>query len=134
MRQKGFTLIELVTVMAVATILLGVGIPGFRALATTNQLTSTSNQLVSSLNLARQEAVTRGVPVSVCSSSDGASCSGGTDWTVGWMVFADNGTTPGAFDGSDTRLRIYGATEGDSTITGDSLVRYTPWGALDTAY
>lgn len=134
MHQKGFTLIELLTVMAVAIVLLGVGIPGFRALVTSNQLTSTSNDLVTSLNVARQEAVTRGEPVSVCPSSDGTACSGGTDWAVGWMVFVDNGTTAGSFDGGDTQLRVHGAIDGGATITGDSVVRYTAWGALDQAF
>lgn len=134
MRVKGFTLIELLTVMAVAIILLGVGIPGFRTVMASNQLTSTSNDLVTSLNLARQEAVTRGLPVSVCPSSDGNGCSGGTDWSIGWMVFQDNGTTPGVFDSGDERLRVLGATATGATISGDSLVRYNSWGTLDTGY
>ena len=134
MRQRGFTVVELMAVMAVAIILLGVGIPGFRQIAASNKLTTTTNDLVVSMNYARQEAVTRGVPVAVCPSPDGAGCSGGTDWAVGWMVFTDDGSTPGEYDDGDTRLRVHDSLGGDATLTGDSLVRYTAWGALDSAY
>lgn len=133
-REKGFTVVELMLVLVVAAILLGVGVPAFRSLLTSNQLTTTSNALVASLNLARQEAVSRGEPVAACPSPNGTACSGGTDWAVGWMVFVDNGSTPAAFDGGDTLVRVHEAVGGVASIAGDSVIRYTAWGALDTAY
>lgn len=134
MRAKGFTVVELMLVLVVAAILLGVGVPAFRSLLTSNQLTTTSNALMASLSLARQEAVSRGLPVTACPSSNGAACSGGTDWAVGWIVFVDNGGTPAAFDSGDTLLRVHAAIGGGTSIAGDSVIRYTAWGALDSAY
>jgi type IV fimbrial biogenesis protein FimT len=87
-RARGFTLLELLVTLAVATILVTVAVPSFRSFVQNSRATTHTNELVTALNLGRSEAIRRGRPVTVCSSSDGATCSGATDWSDGWVVLA----------------------------------------------
>ena len=84
--QFGFTIIELMVTLLVGAILLSIAVPSFRNFVQDSRLTTESNSLVYSLNLARSEAVKRDGGVKVCASSDGSSC-GGT-WAQGWIVCA----------------------------------------------
>lgn len=88
MKQWGATLLELMVVLAVSTILLMVGIPSFASLIHASRLTSATNALVSSLHLARSEAVKRDSHVVLCPSSTGSACATG-GWQQGWLVFHD---------------------------------------------
>lgn len=58
-RSPGFTLTELLIVIAVAAILLTIGVPGFRDFILMQRLRSVNAQLVTDLNFARSEAVSR---------------------------------------------------------------------------
>lgn len=97
-KQRGVTLLELMIVITVLAIVLTVGVPGMRELVLNNRQVSAINELVTALQLARSEAITRNIAapagVSVCASNDGATCSG--TWTDGWIVFTDNDITNGA--------------------------------------
>ena len=84
MRDRGFTLVELMITLAVAAILLAIAVPSFRTFVQNTRLTTQADTLVYSLNLARNEAVKLDTPVAVCASSDGATCSGA--WVNGWIV------------------------------------------------
>lgn len=83
-RQAGFTLVELITVLAVVGVLVVFAAPGVQRLLQSNQMTAQTNRLVSGLHLARSEAVKRNAEVEVCGSSDGEACSG--EWAAGWIV------------------------------------------------
>ena len=89
--SKGFTLFELIVTMAVAGIILSFGIPGFMSFIQNNRATTHTNDLITALNLGRNEATRRAAPITVCSSTDGANCSGGNDWSSGWIVRNDAG-------------------------------------------
>ena len=85
-RIGGFTLFELMVTLAVAALILSLGVPGFRNFIQNNRATTHTNDLVTALNLGRSEATRRGASVLLCSSSDGATCSGSNDWSSGWIV------------------------------------------------
>lgn len=82
--QSGFTLIELLIVIAIAGVLLGLGVPSLRDTIQSNRVAAISNDLIGVLQFARSEAIRRGEDVTVCSTSDQATCSGG--WSDGWLV------------------------------------------------
>ena len=87
----GFSLVEMMVALSIAAILLGAGVPGFRTLIHSQQITSATNDLFAAVNLARSEAIHRGTRVDLVPA-------GGTDWSRGWVVFIDgNGNqTPDA--------------------------------------
>ena len=61
----GFTLIELLITVAIAAVLLGIGVPSFLDLIQNNRVASQANELVAVLNYGRGEAVKRGRQVEV---------------------------------------------------------------------
>jgi type IV fimbrial biogenesis protein FimT len=87
-KTRGFTLVELLVTLAVAAILLTVGVPSFRDLIYNNRLTAATNIFVSSINIARSEAIKQGRNATVCVSTDLATCTGG-NWNQGWVVWVD---------------------------------------------
>src|SRR5690554_1833817 len=64
-KHSGFTLIELMIVVALIAIIAMVAVPGFSSLIESNRHKSTTNNVIGILNYARSEAVRRGEPVSV---------------------------------------------------------------------
>ncbi len=100
--QSGLTLVELMVTLAVAIVLLAVGVPTYRSMVANNAIVAQTNGLVSALNLARSEAVKRGGFVAVCpkASADVAEtdCGGNGDWANGWHLFTDDtsGSSGGA--------------------------------------
>ena len=108
--KNGFTLIELLVTVSVLAILLAVAIPGFQSFVVRNRLAAVNNDLMTSLNLARSEAIKRGTTVSVCRTNDnGETCAG--NWSDGWMVFVNTdgeSESPAVKDDDDeTLLRVF---------------------------
>ena len=124
MKERGFTLVELLTGLAVAAILLTIAIPGYAFLVNAGRMAAATNDLVSALHLARSEAVKRGVRVTVCKTGgSAAACDAAADWQRGWMVFVDGGAR-GVVDGSDTSLWVQDASPPGVGITSNNYSRY----------
>ena len=139
--QSGFTLIELMVTLAIGAILLTQGVPSFMATIKNNRLITYTNDLVGDINLARSEAVKRGVRVVLCRSADPSAatptCSGTANtWSTGWLIFADadaEGTFVAA--NGDTLIRIGLPASGTTTIitnaTSNSNLEYNPDGTTN---
>jgi len=124
---KGFTLIEVIVVMVVIGILAGIAIPSFRGFTRSSQVTSAANDLVSALNLARSEAVSRAIPVTVCKSDDQATCDNTLDWHDGWIVFVD-ADNDGVVAAVGDILRVYSAPGGVTMTGGSNRMSYAATG------
>jgi type IV fimbrial biogenesis protein FimT len=85
--QKGFTLVELMATIGVATVLLAAATPSFIQMNRNSRVITYTNEFVSTVNFARAEAIRRGSPVTICHSNDNETCSGA--WSDGWITFAD---------------------------------------------
>ena len=102
-KQTGLTAIELMITLAVFAIMASLAGPPMQTLMTNYRERTGVNQVAGYLRLARSEAITRSIPVSMCGSSDGLICDG--NMSEGWFVFEDfNGD--GLFDAaSDSVIR-----------------------------
>ncbi len=97
--QSGFTLVEVMIVLAVAGVLLALALPGFATTLRNNRLSSQTNEFIYALKFARTEAAKRGIPVTACRSTNQTTCSAGTaGWETGWIVFAENAGNVGVLD------------------------------------
>jgi type IV fimbrial biogenesis protein FimT len=89
-RHAGFTAIELLTTTTVACILLALGIPALKTTLQNNRMASARNSITTHLNLARSEAVKRGIGIVLCPSLSGNNCRNSTLWSDGFMLFVDS--------------------------------------------
>ncbi len=97
--MAGFTMVELMIVIAIVAILLAIALPSFQGSLRSNRVATTSNELMASVALARSEAVRSARGSGLCASADGATCAG--SWDDGWMVWIDgdgDGAPGGATD------------------------------------
>lgn len=88
-RTAGFTLWELLITLAIAAVVVGVGVPSLEAVVRDNRRTGDINAFVTAVQLARSEAATRARPVVVCETADTRACGGGDAFERGWMVFVN---------------------------------------------
>jgi len=98
---------ELLLAIAVLAIVTTLALPSFTQFIQNNRLASEANEMVASFQFARSEALKRGVPVQVCSSSNGTGCDG--NWAQGWIAMADPG-------GADEVLRVWASPGDDFTF------------------
>lgn len=117
-RQRGLTLIESLMAVVLLALILGLGLPSLQTMLDSNRVARQASWLQSDLRLARAEAVRRGAPVGLCTSTNGTSCTAAASWRQGWIVFS-NARGDGAFDPSvgDQILRIQRAWSGGDTAT-----------------
>jgi len=105
-KQRGFTLIELIITIAIAGILSSLALPSFKKTMQNNKLTSMHNELLSSLSLARNIAISRGTFATLCkSNATGSDCDSSAAWKDGWIVFPDNNNN-GSVDNGETVIAM----------------------------
>ena len=120
--NAGFTLYELMVTMAVASIIISFGVPGFQNYIQSSRSVTHTNDLVTALNLGRSEATRRGSPIDLCASTDAATCSGSNDWSTGWIARTPAGDV----------LRTWPARSGGAAVltSNVSSVRFQARGSL----
>jgi type IV fimbrial biogenesis protein FimT len=118
----GFTLIELMVTLSIATIVMVMAIPSFSTSIKNNRLTTQVNQFVTGINLARSEAIRRGMNVTLCKSSDGGSCVTTGNWSQGFIVFTDQDSNGTYTSSTETLLKIFGSAPTQISVTGNTAV------------
>ncbi len=107
---QGFTLVELLMVLAIVGILASVGVPMMGSFVQSGQARTSALDLVSDLQYARSEAIKRNAVVAVLPATAG-------NWTTGWRVHA--GATA---DTPVLRARVREAGQIQATSASDSFV------------
>ncbi|NDY92178.1 GspH/FimT family pseudopilin [Ideonella livida] len=120
--QCGMTLVELMTTVAVAAVLVGVGLPSFTALQQRQSVQRQMEALEDAFRLARTEATLRGQGVTLCARDDSLGdethqcAQTGQRWS-GWLVFVD-GEERGQVDEGDRLLLVQQPLKGDPQVRG----------------
>jgi type IV fimbrial biogenesis protein FimT len=97
----GFTLVELMVVLAVVGLLAATAAPSFQGAVTSRRLESGTIQIVNAIRLARAEAIKRSAVVAVRPLS-------GTDWSSGLIVHLEADANPAnALTADDTVIRQF---------------------------
>ena len=85
--NSGFTLVELMAVVAIGAILMAIGAPSYRYVTNSNRISAEVNGLLGDLQFARSEAIKEGGTVTVCPSTDNKTCTNNSHtWNTGWIV------------------------------------------------
>lgn len=122
-RQAGFTTIELVITVALAAVILAIGVPSFRAVMGSNRNSSEVNNLTSALNLARSEALSRGLCIAVAPITAG-------DWSDGWTLGTDINCNGSAADAGEVTLRVYDGLRASDFSVEPGIIVFQPHGGV----
>jgi type IV fimbrial biogenesis protein FimT len=85
LNSPGFTWLEVLMVLAITAILASIAIPPLSDAIARHRLRAAMTALTDTLQHAREAALYRTGGTFVCPSTNGRTCSGRTDWGVGWI-------------------------------------------------
>ena len=102
--SQGLTLVELLTTLAVAGILVTTASGGATRLLDHHRAGAAVNQMLGAIRFARHAAVAHRSPATLCPADGGDRCGRRNTWHNGTLVFLD-GNANGRFDGNDVLLR-----------------------------
>lgn len=122
-RERGFTLLELLIGVALLALLLMLAIPPFRELVAVNRAAAHAQVVMTSLFLARTEAIKRNRQVTLCKSADGAACTTTGDWSQGWLVFVDESVV-GVRDPAEEIVRVQQGLNDDFSLRNTNAARW----------
>ena len=134
--QRGFSLIELMVTLAVASILVGVLAPNMRTYLLNNQLSNGVNDMLHSIQVARTEAIKRQLPagggVVVCGTATPtvADAALTCDYATfkGWFVFVDSNAN-WQHDAAEPVIERHGLLDASLTVKTDANARIVSFSA-----
>ncbi|MCU1763645.1 GspH/FimT family protein [Pseudomonas sp. 14P_8.1_Bac3] len=121
MRQRGFSLVELLMGLTIVGIVLHLVSPAFAALTESNHREEAARSLVSGIRSARSEAITRNQPV-VIHGING-------DWGQGWRIILDS-SGKGQDDHSNPVIAEHASNTGLSIVGNWWFRRYIRFSSL----
>ena len=134
--QRGFTAIELMVTVSIVALLMALAAPSFTPLIESWRVRQATEQLQSTLNYARSEAIKHGGRVAIQkipNNTNGCtSATGNRDWDCGWIVCQDtNGN--GTCNATEPVLqRIDAPAKVQITRTGGGAsIKLNRWGLVD---
>lgn len=128
-KASGFTIIELMVIMAILAITLAFGVPQINNVVTDNRRVDALNRVSANLAYARSEAIKRSTPISVAAIAP-------PNWDQGWTVYNDTDGDLALTAGEE--LRVEGSLNLPPTTTitscdGCGDIIFNPDGSVNAA-
>lgn len=119
---SGFTLVELMVTLGIVVILVSLAMPNMRDILQNTRITTSANDLISDVNMARSEAIKRATNVQMCTwnsttSPTAPACNGGGNWSLGRVIWADTNGNGVCCDATEVIRSREGITPGTLTPT-----------------
>ncbi len=127
-RSLGFTMVELMVVVALVAVVSAIAIPNFQNLIARSNIASQINEFVATLHLAKSTAMQRGRYVTICRTTDDTLavpvCNGASipaasgaparlqeNWATGWAIFVEEDAAGSLYtiDAGDTIIKRFPA-------------------------
>jgi type IV fimbrial biogenesis protein FimT len=126
--HAGFTILELMVVVAIAGILMAVAAPAMGNFIRNGRITAAANDVMAALHFTRSEAIKRRLPVTLCTSANALNADGSantvdpacaaSEFLTGWIVFVDL-NQDGVRDAGDTILLNHGPMNAQITAASE---------------
>lgn len=143
-RASGFTLLEVLVVVAIVGILSAYAVPNFMQSMNRASVTAQTSAFASAIRVARTEAIRRGRMVTLCRSDNpeaaapacAANAGGALGWASGWVIFEDSDPagTRGTIDApNETVINVQAPFNGsggfaDQGANGNAVISFSPSG------
>lgn len=129
--HRGLTLLELVAALALAALLLRLALPAYDDWMASIRVMQEAQHIAASMNMARSEAIKRGVRVNLCKSANGLQCTPGSLWHGGWIMHVDADAS-GQLEAGTDLIRARESVEPGVTVSANrplaDYVSYTAFG------
>lgn len=121
-RSQGFTLLEALVVLALLGILVAMAAPAMSGLHARHQVQAQAEGFLSSLVLARSEALRRQQRVSLCAQAANETCDASARWQQGWLVFVDANDN-GLRETDEVLIEVHAALPAAVQLDADSTAK-----------
>ena len=119
----GFTLVELLTTIAITGVVMSLVIPALGNMREKNAMVSATNLFLAQLHLARSTAITREKSITLCPTPDNLQCSSDFQaWGSGYLIFEDSNKNQRR-DAQEPIISVQENTAMDITIVSSSAHR-----------
>jgi type IV fimbrial biogenesis protein FimT len=119
---QGFTLLEALVVLALLGILVAMAAPAVSGLSARHQVQAQAEGFLSSLVLARSEALRRQQRVSLCAQAVNQTCDASARWQQGWLVFVDANDN-GLREAGEALIEVHAALPAAVLLDADSTAK-----------